>query len=75
MFWNGAAARPGLEEGLALLRNVHPSLTKWDSQVKALLGDESREWREWGGSALQRELICLGATEDFKSCVWSRVVL
>lgn len=58
LFRNGAAARPGLEEGLASLRNLHQSLTKWDPQVKTLLGDESQEWREWG-----RECCAVGSSE------------
>lgn len=46
MFWDGEAARPGLEERLALLRNPHQSLSKWDPWEQALLRDGSREWRE-----------------------------
>lgn len=67
LFWNGKAARPGLEEGLTLLRNPHQSLTKWDPQGKALLGDESREWREWKEGVLYAgQHICFGPREGFK---------
>lgn len=43
---SGMAKQPG-QERLALLRNPHQSLSKWDLWLKSLLGDESREWKEW----------------------------
>lgn len=66
LFWNGEAARPGLEKRLALLRDPHPSLSKWDPWVKALLGDESREWAVGGGIAMQWAVSLLWGQRGFQ---------